>query len=129
MGDPVAAAGEGAVEEARQDAGAGEAEEVGRKAVPPRAAEDLRERPFAGEDRPVRQDEVHRLEACGLRDRGEPCPGFFGSAGEGFEGVPVHGVAQDPVGGRASHRAFRVVDQRNGARSHQQIRGSWSPTG
>jgi len=39
-GDPVAAAGEGSVEEARQGAGAGEPEEDGGPPVPPRATQD-----------------------------------------------------------------------------------------
>ena len=120
-GDPVAAAGEGAVEETRQDPGAGESEEGGGPAVPPRAAQDLGERLFTGENRPVRQNEVHRLEACGLGDRGESRTGFRGSAGEIFEGAGGHGVAPDPVGGRAAHRAIRVVDQDDGACIHLPI--------
>jgi hypothetical protein len=59
--DPVAALCEGAVEETRHDPGAWESEEDGGPPVPPRAAQDLRERQFTDEDRPVRQDEVHRL--------------------------------------------------------------------
>jgi len=125
-GDPVAAACEGAVEEARQDPGAGKPEEGGGPPVPPRPAQDLGERLFPRENRSVVQDEVHRLEACGLGDRGKSRTGFLGAAGEIFEGVGSGGVAPDPVGGRAAHRAIRIVDKSNG---HQQIRGSWSPTG
>ena len=117
---------EGAVEETRQDPGSREPEEAGGPPVPPRAAQDLGERLFPGEDRAVRQNEVHRLEAGGLGDRGESRTGFRGPAGEIFEGVGVCGVAPDPVGGPAADRAIRIVDKRNG---HQQIRGSWSPTG
>ena len=76
-----------AVEEARQEPGAGEPEEGGGPPVPTRAAQDLGERLFPGEDRAVRQDEVHRLEAGGLGDRGESRTGFRGAAGEIFEGV------------------------------------------
>ena len=57
----MAAACEGPVEEARQDSGAGEPEEDGDPPVPPRVAKDLGERLFTGEDRPARQDEMHRL--------------------------------------------------------------------
>jgi len=117
----VAAAGEGAVEETRHDPGAGESEEGGGPTVPPRAAKDLGERLFPGEDLPFRQDEVHRLEACGLLDRRESCPGFVGPAGEIFEGAGGHGVAPDPVGGRAAHRALRIVDQDDGACFHLPI--------
>ena len=125
----MAAACEGAVEETRQDPCAGEPEEASGPPVPPRAAQDLGERLFPGEDRAVRQNEVHRLEAGGLGDRGESRTGFRGAAGEELESVGCRGVAQDPVGGRAAHRALRVVDQSNRDRFHQQIRGSWSPTG
>jgi len=120
-GDPVAAACEGAVEDTRQDSGAGESEEDGSPAVPPRAAQDLGERFFTGENRPARQNEVHRLEAYGLGNRGESRTGLRGAAREIFEGVGVQGVAADPVGGRAAHRAIRIVDENSG---HQQIRGS-----
>lgn len=123
----MAAAGEGSVEEARQGTGAGEPEEDGGPSVPPRATQDLRERLFAGEDWAVRQDEVHRLEAGGLGDRGESRPGFPGAAGEIFEGVGDGGVAPDPVGGRAAHRAIRVEDQDGRGRVHPRIvyRESW----
>ena len=117
----MAAEGEGSVEEARQGAGAGKPEEDGGPSVPPRATQDLRERLFADENRSVRQNEVHRLEACGLRDRGESRTGFLGAAGEIFERVGDRGVAPDPVGGCAAHRAIRIVDEGD---SHQQIRGS-----
>jgi len=109
--DPVASPCEGAVEEVRQDPGARESKEDGGPPIPPRAAQDLGERFFPGENRPVRQDEVHRLETCGLGDRGEPRTRFRGAAGEILEGAGGHGVAPDPVGGRAADRAFRVVDQ------------------
>lgn len=122
----MAAACEGPVEEARQDPGAGEPEEDGGPPVPARAAQDLGERLFAGENRPVRQDEVHRPEACGLGDRGESGTGLRGAAGEKLEGARDGCVAPDPVGGRAAHRAIRIVNKSN---IHQQIRGSWSPTG
>ena len=117
----MAAAREGAVEETRRDPCAGEPEEDGGPAVPTRAAQDLGERLFTGENRSVRQNEVHRLEAGGLGDRGESRAGFRGAAGEIFEGIGVQGVAPDPVGGRAAHRAIRIVDDSD---SHQQIRGS-----
>ena len=117
----MAAACEGAVEETRQDSGAWESEEDGGPAVPPRAAQELGERLLTGENRPVRQNEVHRLEACGLGDRGESRTGSRGTAGEIFEGVRDHGVAPDPVGGRAAHRAIRVVDQDDGACFHLPI--------
>jgi len=117
----MAAAREGPVEEARHDPGAGETEEDGGPPIPPRAAQDLRECFFAGEGRPVRQNEVHRLEACALGDRGESRTGFRGAAGEIFEGAGDHGVAPDPVGGRAAHRAIRIVDQDDSACFHLPI--------
>ena len=117
----MAAACEGEVEKTRHDPGAGEPEEDVGPPVPPRAAQDLGERPFPDEDRPVRQNEVHRQEACGLGDRGESRTGFRGAAGEVFEGFGDHGVPPDPVGGRAAHRAIRVVDQDDGACIHPPI--------
>ena len=57
----MAAACEGPVEETREDPGAGEPEEDGEPPVPPRMVKDLGERLFTGEDRPARQNEVHRL--------------------------------------------------------------------
>src|SRR5512140_3138468 len=105
----MAAPCEAAVKETRQDPGAGEREETGGPPVPPRAAQDLGERLFTGENRPVLEDEVDGLEACGLGDRGESRTGFRGAAGEIFEGAGQRGVAPDPVGGRAAHRAIRVV--------------------
>ncbi len=117
----MAAACEGAVEETRQDPGARESEEDGGPAVTPRAAQELGERLLTGENRPVRQNEVHRLEACGLGDRGESGTGLRGTAGEIFEGVGDHGVAPDPLGGSAAHRAIRVVDQDDGACFHLPI--------
>jgi len=126
-GDPVAAVCEGPVEETRHDPGAGEPEEDGGPAVSLRAAQDLGERFFPGEDHAVRQDEVHRLEAGGFGDRGESRTGFPGAAGKELESVGGHGVAQDPVGGRAAHRAIRVEYQDGRARVHQRIvyRESW----
>ena len=123
----MAATREGAVEETREDPGTRESEEDGGPLVPPRTAQDLGERPFPGEDRPVRQDDVHRLEARGLGDRGEPRAGFRGPAGEIFEGVGDHRIAPDPVGGRAAHRAIRIEDQNGRARVHPRIvsRESW----
>ena len=123
----MATACEGPVEEARHDPGAGEPEEDGGPAEPPRTAKDLGERMFTDEDRPVRQNEVHRLEARSLGDRGESRTGFRGAAGEELEGAGGHGVAPDPVGGRAAHRAIRVVDQDDGACFHLSIlcRESW----
>jgi len=112
---------EGAVEETRHDPCAGEPEENGGPPISPRSAHDLGERFFTCEDRPVRKNEVHRLETCGLGDRGESRTGFPGAAGEEFEGVGDGGVAPDPVGGRSAHRAIRIVDKND---SHQQIRGS-----
>ena len=95
--------------------------------MPPRAAQDLGERLFPGEDRAVRQNEVHRLEAGGLGDRGESRTGFRGPAGEIFEGVGGCGVAPNPVGGPAADRAIRIEDQDGRALSHQRIvyRESW----
>ena len=126
-GDPVAAACEGAVEETRQDPGAWEPEEVSGPAVPPRAAEDLGERFFSGENRPVRQYEMHRLEAGGLGDRGESRTGSRGAAGEIFEVVGDRGVTPDPVGGRSADRAIRIEDQDGRTRVHTHIvcRESW----
>jgi len=120
-GDPVAAACEGPVEEARQESGAGEPEEDGGPSVAPRALKDLGERLFTGEDRPVRQDEVHRLKARGLHDHRKSSSGFFGPAGEKFEGVGIDGVAPNPVGGRAARRAIRIVDQDGRSRVHTHI--------
>jgi len=117
----VAAAGEGAVEEARQDPDSGEPEENGGPPVPPRAAQDLRERLFPCEDCAVRQNEVHRLKACGLGDRGESLPGFLGAAGEIFERVGGRGVAPYPVGGRLADRAIRIEDQDGCTRVHTHI--------
>jgi len=106
----VAASCEGAVDETRHESGAGEPEEDGGPPVPPRAAKDLGDRPFTGENRPVGQDEVHRLEARGFGDRGESRTGFRGAAGEIFEVVGNRGVAPDPVGGRSADRAIRIID-------------------
>ena len=123
----MAAAGEGSVEEARQRADAGEPEEDDGPPVPPRAAQDLRERLFPGEDCAVRQNEVHRLEARGFGDRGESRTGFRGAAGEELERVGGHCVAPDPVGGRSADRAIRIEDQDGRVRVHQGIvyRESW----
>ena len=125
-GDPVASARESAVEKTRHDPGAGEPEEDSGTPVPHRTTENLGDCHFTGEDRPSRQNEVHRLEARGLGDRGESPTGFRGTAGEELESVWGHGVAPDPVGGRAADRALRIIEKNRG---HQQIRGSWSPTG
>jgi len=126
-GDPVASAREGAVEEPRHDPGAGEPEKDGGTPVPRRSAEDLGDRHFTGEDRPSRQNEVHRLEARRLGDRGESPTGFRGTAGEVFEGVGSGGVAPDPVGRRAADRALRIEDQDGCVRAHAHIvcRESW----
>ena len=123
----MASACEGAVEEPRHDPGAGEPEEDGGTPVPHRSAEDRGERHFTGEDRPSRQNEVHRLEARGLGDRGEPPTGFRGTAGEELESVRSHGVAPDPVGGRSADRALRIEDQYGRVRAHAHIvcRESW----
>ena len=123
----MAAAGEGAVEETRHDPDAGKPEEDDGPPVPPRAAQDLRERLFPGEDCAVRQNEVHRLKACGLGDRGESRPGFPGAAGKIFERVGDRGIAPDPVCCRAAHRAIRIEDQDGRVRVHQGIlyRESW----
>ncbi len=123
----MASAREGAVEEARHDPGAGEPEEDGGPPVSPRAAQDLGERLFPGENRSVVQDEVHRLKACGLGDRGESRTGFRGAAGEIFEGVGNGGAAPDPVGGRAAHGAIRIEDQDGRSLPHVRIvcRESW----
>jgi len=109
----MAQPGERPVEKARHEPCSGEPEEKGGRPIPARATQDFGECPFPGEDRPVRQDEVHRPEACGLRDRGKPRPGLFGSARQVFEGVADRGVATYPVGGRTADRAIRVVDQYN----------------
>ena len=117
----MAVAGEGSVEEARQEPGAGEPEEDGGPPVPARAAQDLRERLFPGEDCAVRQNEVHRLEARGFGDRGESRTGFRGAAGEELERVGDRGIAPDPVCCRAAHRAFRIEDQDGCTRAHTHI--------
>jgi len=123
----VASACEGAVEKTRHDRAAGEPEEGGGTPVPRRSAQDLGERHFTGENRSVRQNEVYRLEARGLGDRGEPPTGFRGTAGEIFEGVGNGGAAPDPAGGRAADRALRVEDQDGRVRAHAHIvcRESW----
>jgi len=123
----VAAAREGAVEETRRDPCAGEPEEDGGPAVPTRAAQDPGERLFTGENRSVRQNEVHRLEAGGLGDRGESRAGFRGATREELESVGGCGVAPDPVGGRAADRAIRIEDQDGRVRAHHRIvsRESW----
>ena len=123
----MAAPCEGAVEEARQEPGAGEPEEDCGPPVPTRAAHDLGECLFPHENRSVVQDEVHRLEARGFGDRGESRTGFRGAAGEELERVGGHGVAPDPVGGRSADRAIRIEDQDGRTRVHAHIvcRESW----